>query len=285
MKSHAGVAIGAFCIAAVACLSSATSSFASVTCAYSPSDRLLAVTAADSFTRIARAGDELQVDDGDNPVACSGPPATVLHADSIQVTHTGRSADMLSLSGGQLAPGFTEEPTGVSEIELSYTALTFLNVRGGPAPERLTFGAGGLNLNGDDDTDVTGTFTALLVEGRGGNDTIAPQPGYTTAAPRRILLGEAGNDLLIATPDGAVLHGGDGHDRLVGGGGHDNLTGGRGTDVIRGGKGRDLIRAIDGRADRVSCGPGIDRAKVDGIDHVKGCERLIAIKRRGPVRR
>jgi Ca2+-binding RTX toxin-like protein len=71
---------------------------------------------------------------------------------------------------------------------------------------------------------------------------------------------------------------------LIGGPKADNLTGGRGSDLLRGGKGNDLIRAIDNQRDRVLCGPGFDRAKVDGIDIVRGCERLIAIKRRGPVK-
>ena len=60
---------------------------------------------------------------------------------------------------------------------------------------------------------------------------------------------------------------------------------GAASDVITGGKGRDLVRAIDGSRDQVNCGPGVDRAKVDGIDVIKGCERLIAVKRRGPVKR
>ena len=46
----------------------------------------------------------------------------------------------------------------------------------------------------------------------------------------------------------------------------------------------DLIRAIDGARDKVDCGPGVDRAKVDGIDRIKNCEKLIAVKRRGPVK-
>src|SRR5204862_4518328 len=179
----------------------------------------------------------------------------------------------------------THEHTSIPEIAVQYLTPTFLDARGSAGADKLSFGAGGINLNGDDDTDVTGAFTTLLVEGRGGDDLIAPQTDYRRAAPRRVLLGEAGNDTLIATPDGSNLHGGQGHDKLTGGRGHDNLTGGRGADVIRGGKGRDLIRAIDGTRDRVNCGPGIDRAKVDGIDRVKNCERLIRVKRRGPVRK
>jgi serralysin len=99
------------------------------------------------------------------------------------------------------------------------------------------------------------------------------------------LLGGSGNDTLIATPDGSILHGGNGQDKLIGGAGHDNLTGGRGKDIMRGKKGRDLIRAIDGTRDRVNCGSGLDRAKVDGIDRVKNCEILIRVKRRAPVKK
>jgi Ca2+-binding RTX toxin-like protein len=285
MGSNRALAAGAFCFAAIAFLASAAPSFGAVSCDFSPSDHLLSVSATDSFTRVARSEDEIRVDDGHEVVQCGGPSPTVTHTDLIQVSHTGRSADTVDLGGGPLAPGFSSEPTGLSEIELQYLTPTFVDVRGTAAADSLGFGAGGINLNGDDDSDVTGVFTTLLVEGRGGDDRIAPQSDYARAAPRRVLLGEAGRDTLVATPDGSNLHGGNGHDKLIGGPGADNLTGGRGSDVIRGGKGRDLIRAIDGTSDRVNCGGGVDRAKVDGIDRLKGCERLIAVKRRGPVRR
>jgi Ca2+-binding RTX toxin-like protein len=276
---------GVLSLTAIAFLSSPASSLGAVECKFAPPDHLLSVSAADAFVRVDRSQDAIQIDDGHEVVSCQGPSATVLNTDLVQVSHTGPSADTVDLSGGPLAPGFSPEPTGSSEIELQYLTRTFVDIRGSAGPDRLSFGAGGANLNGDDDTDVTGQFTVLLIEGRRGADRISSQRGYTTAATRRVLLGQSGRDTLIATPDGATLHGGNGHDRLIGGPGRDNLTGGRGSDLIRGGKGRDLIRAIDGRSDRVSCGGGVDRAKVDGIDRVKGCERLIAIKRRGPVRR
>ena len=259
-------------------------SFGAVTCHNSPGQHLLSVTATDSFTKLVRTGTAIQVGDGHQVIDCSGPPTSVSDLDGIEVTHTGRSADVVDLHGGPFAPGFTAEPQGLPEIEIQYIGPTFLDVRGSAGPDHLTLGAGGVNLNGDDDVDVTGTFTTILVEGGGGNDFLGPQSGYATAAPRRVLLGGAGRDTLRATPDGSVLHGGNGRDRLIGGRSADNLTGGRGRDLIRGGKGRDLIRAIDGRTDRVNCGGGRDRAKVDGIDRVRGCERLIRVKRRGPVK-
>jgi Ca2+-binding RTX toxin-like protein len=277
-------AAGAFLIAAIAVLGTAAPSFGAVSCSYSATDRLVSVSATDDFTRVARSGDAIQIDDGHELVPCAGDAPTVLTADLIQITHSGPSAATVDLRGGPLAPGFTPEPMGTSEIELQYLTPTFVDVRGSALADRLGFAGGGANLDGDDDADVTGQFTVLLIEGGGGNDQLSSQSGYTRSAGRRVLLGQGGRDRLLATPDGSVLHGGNGHDRLVGGPGPDNLTGGRGADVIGGAKGRDLVRAIDGSRDRVSCGPGIDRAKVDGIDRVKGCEHLIAVKRRGPVK-
>ena len=70
------------------------------------------------------------------------------------------------------------------------------------------------------------------------------------------------------------LRGGAGDDCLIGGGGDDLLTGGGGRDVLRGGKGRDVFRSADGRRERVSCGRGHDRARIDPTDRVKGCEKV-----------
>jgi len=283
MKRSLAGAVGLTALT-IAFLAPAAPSFGAVTCDFSPPDHLLSISAVDSFTRIARSGQSIAVDDGHQPVDCRGS-ANVHNTDLVQVTHTGRSADTVDLSGGPFAPGFSNPATGVAEIKLQYLTPSFVDIRGTAGPDALSFAAGGVNLDGDDDPDVIGAFTTLLVEGRGGNDVIGPQAGHTRAAPRRVLFGQSGNDTLTATPDGSIIHGGNGHDRLIGGRGKDNLTGGRGSDLIRGGKGRDLIRAIDGTRDRVNCGPGMDRAKVDGIDKVKNCERLIKVKRRGPVKK
>ena len=70
------------------------------------------------------------------------------------------------------------------------------------------------------------------------------------------------------------LRGGAGDDCLIGGGGDDLLTGGGDRDVLRGGKGRDVFRSADGRRERVSCGRGHDRARIDPTDRVKGCEKV-----------
>ena len=70
------------------------------------------------------------------------------------------------------------------------------------------------------------------------------------------------------------LRGGPGDDCLIGGAGADRLSGGPGSDVIRGGRGGDIARSADGTAELVNCGRGHDRARVDLIDRVSGCERV-----------
>jgi len=61
---------------------------------------------------------------------------------------------------------------------------------------------------------------------------------------------------------------------LDGGPGNDRITGGYDADRLHGGPGRDAIVAVDGRRDRVDCGPGRDTALVDRIDRVRNCERV-----------
>jgi Ca2+-binding RTX toxin-like protein len=91
-------------------------------------------------------------------------------------------------------------------------------------------------------------------------------------------LAGAGNDRLL----GSANHGGnqlrgeggadrilgrDGNDALYGGAGNDRLKGGPGKDYLAGGGGSDLLLARDGERDqRILCGSGSDRARVDPID-------------------
>lgn len=103
-------------------------------------------------------------------------------------------------------------------------------------------------------------------------------------ACRNQVLGTTGKrDKLDGTRFGDTLRGGKGNDRLRGRGGddclkgeagRDKLRGGTGRDILSGGSGDDVLKARDGERDRVRCGGGDDRAKVDKRDRVKGCETL-----------
>ena len=70
------------------------------------------------------------------------------------------------------------------------------------------------------------------------------------------------------------LKGGGGRDRLRGGNAADRLNGGKGKNRYSGGRGNDRIRAVNGRRERVNCGPGNDRAVVDAADRAVGCETV-----------
>jgi hypothetical protein len=70
------------------------------------------------------------------------------------------------------------------------------------------------------------------------------------------------------------LRGAAGDDCVIGNLGDDRLDGGADRDVLRGGKGGDVLRSLDGVRDRISCGRGRDRARVDRIDRLEGCEKV-----------
>ena len=120
-----------------------------------------------------------------------------------------------------------------------------------------------------------------------GHDTVAAQGGHDAA------FGQDGNDRLGGGDGNDRLGGGPGLDTVAGGSGADVLTdylgggllyGHSGTDRIYAGSGRfridagtesDYVSARNGRVDTINCGAGHDTARVDGIDRVAGCERVI----------
>ena len=93
----------------------------------------------------------------------------------------------------------------------------------------------------------------------------------------------------IGTPKNLVLNAGAGNDDIRGFAGlaglikstfngqdgNDEIRGTDGEDLLSGGKGFDLIRANDKAADRVECDGGIDLARVDRRDTVRGCEIVL----------
>ena len=120
----------------------------------------------------------------------------------------------------------------------------------------------------------------------------SPQP-CGGLAPKRCefaLVGKHGPDRLVGTDEGDDLRGRGGRDRLRGRGGRDCLRGGAGADRLNGGPhadrlaagaGGDRVNARDGERDRVRCGPGHDRARVDRHDRARGCEVCEAARRSG----
>jgi Ca2+-binding RTX toxin-like protein len=98
-----------------------------------------------------------------------------------------------------------------------------------------------------------------------------------------VIIGFNGADRLEGREDHDCLVGGKGDDSLLGEEGFDRLTAGKGDDLLDGGpdvnsynagRGRDFVKARNGKRERVRCGSGLDRAKVDRRDRVRSCERL-----------
>ena len=116
---------------------------------------------------------------------------------------------------------------------------------------------------------LIGTAGGDRIRGLGGNDSLQGLRGNDC------LNGGSGRDQLNGGPGADVLSGGPGRDRLTGRAGNDKLTPGRGRDIVSAGGGRDAIFANDRMVDRIDCGSGRDRARVDRVDIVAAnCERV-----------
>ena len=173
--------------------------------------------------------------------------ATVTNTDKISVTGAlGGQAARLDLANGPFAPGATVEATGTSEIEFEIDLLAggettssrdVVSVSGTGAVDTFRLGTLGVNLNGDNDPDITGpaaggatTTRAEVFElnGQGGPDVIS---------------GAASADVGGAFPNTLEtrLNGGPGNDQLTGGDGLDTITGGIDNDTENGGNGQDFF--------------------------------------------
>ncbi len=130
-------------------------------------------------------------------------------------------------------------------------------LRGGPGDDDLRANE---CMDQPDCQDATNISLGTRMRGDDGND---------------LLLGAERRDVLRAGPGNDKASGFLGRDRIRGGAGNDRLDGGAGRDVVRGGPGKDRIEARDGKRDRVNCGRGRDRAKVDSKDRVIDCERVV----------
>ena len=86
-----------------------------------------------------------------------------------------------------------------------------------------------------------------IQDGGAGNDVIFANLGQDTS------FGGGGNDVLWALARGDVHPGPGGEVDQVG-------------DTLDGGAGNDVFRTRDGEVDRITCGPGSDRALLDEVD-------------------
>ena len=205
------------------------------------------------------------------PVSCKGPAPTVTNTDSVTVALGKRSesADVLiDFLHGALAPGFTDEGDGSSEIEIGVdVGEGQVYVRGSREPDSVTVSA---NAGADATVDFGGPEASpdlavaraqgMILDAVGGDDAVA-----VYGRPFELESGEGGS----------LIIGGQGSDTLAGGPGAEGLVPGPGVDSVDAGGGNDVVLTADRGRDRIDCGPGWDRlfATIKDVA-VHSCERL-----------
>ena len=225
------------CAVALMSLFSATPAQAATTCTFVAP---VATVTLDPFASasLSRSGNAIQF----NLANCGA--ATVLNTDTIVVTGaSGAELLTIDLGGGQFAPGASTEASGAAEIELQLDlgtqpagARDRVLIRGTSGPDLLRLGAAGVNLNNDNDADLTGPGGGVIP---------------TTGAEGFTVLGLEQDDIItgqgavasagspVPAPISLDLSGGPGLDTLNGGSYDDTLDGGSEADFIKGNGGID----------------------------------------------
>jgi Ca2+-binding RTX toxin-like protein len=189
----------------------------------------------------------------------------------------GDGADLIEGGDGNDTITAGRNPTGTTD-----------DARGGAGDDRMIWNPG----QGDD-----------LNEGGDGSDTVEVNGGsvgedFTVkpGAAGRVRFDRTGPSptpgaffIDIGTSENLVLNAGAGNDEIKGfpglaglikstfngQDGNDEIRGTDGEDLLSGGNGFDQIRAIDKAADQVECDGGLDFARVDRRDTVRGCEIVL----------
>ncbi len=150
---------------------------------------------------------------------------------------------------------------------------------GGPGATAPCQGASARMFRGTGGNDqLNGSSSRDALFGLGGNDDIRAFAGkdcVAAGAGNDIVRSGASADLVKGGRGRDNLRGASGKDELRGGPGKDRLNGGSSRDVLKGGAGNDVIKAADFRPDKVRCGGGKDKVKVDSRDKVsRNCETV-----------
>lgn len=206
------------------------------------------VQSSEGGIRVTREGDNIEIFESYNNQSYCGTVTTI---DSMIIDMGGQSPYnqlIFDLTGGAFAPGYTQETTGVSEIEFSVknATTTAVRVEGSSGDEGFTIGkfrdnqtfedVHALNLNAgeestgkDNDVAIRGGPKWLHVSGGSGNDTISAAGTGT--------IGSSPASVGVQFSDGQGVDsvvGGDGPDRWSTWGGWeqgDSFSGGLGVDT------------------------------------------------------
>jgi hypothetical protein len=239
---------------------------------------------AETHSVTSVVNNSLSVHDG--RIFVGGKPcgdATVFNTDVIRMIDPNQ---FVAISG-VLAPGFTPESEGQSEIEVSIESglpLISMLLDSTAQPDVMILGADGLNSNADQDMDVTVSSSDWTLRLHEGEDFLTAEGGSGTGAPYAGAMnsnGGGGADRIVLEQALWRAFGGAGADRVIGGrqlNGRQDLEGGGGRDVLKGGPGRDYLLGGPGR-DKLFGGPGRDTCS-DRVAVFRSCE--VIFRKAGP---
>lgn len=190
-----------------------------------------------------------------------------------------------------LAGGFDVSPDGRTVVFAAWVGWTYgdgstlyvVSTNPGAAPRRLTPTActivpddasGSLRgrcFGGTDGADgIVGTVFGDVIIAGSGADSIRAGDG------QNIIQAQWGDDVVRSGDGPDSIEAGDGDDVVRSGAKRDLVQPGSGRDTVVTGSGNDSIIANDGERDVLDCGTGgRDRATVDAIDSLRGCEKRI----------
>lgn len=203
--------------------------------------------------------------------------ANVTNTNTIVVVAKSRAQKFtIDLSGGPLAPGASKERVGQSEIEINVNlgaGFNTVTIVGSTGRDNIRAGSNDVNLNADNDIDITlKGVQRLNLFGGAGNDALVGSSRCRNRYCWNVLSGGGGDDTVSGGAGNDYLNGGDGNDTLSAGAGTDGLDGGDGNDAVLGGPGDDnYLNGGDGN-DTVLGGPGDDN--IDAGDDSDGSDLL-----------
>ena len=148
-------------------------------------------------------------------------------------------------------------------------------VSGGRGNDCVEGGSGNDNLDGSNGNDfLLGGTGRDILNGGTGRDQFEGGSGSDK------LTGGSGSDRANGGAGRDKISGGPGNDRLDGGAGGDFIEAGQGGDRVNGGSGNDAINVAEAgpRGDVVNCGSGRDTVRIDSVDRVRNCERVLVLR-------
>src|SRR3989475_3836058 len=192
----------------------------------------------------------IKVGNGNDTIAVRGLDSTIVAGGGLDEINGGPGNDIISVSVGTDWKGAS---IGLSDVIVLGDGNNIFD--GGSSSDLITFGLGNNVIIGGSGIDIN----------IGYGNIIGPASVRNSTAEQ---LAAAGNDLIVAGPNGDSITGGYGNNTIYGGAGNDFIIAGLSStpghhNVVFGGAGDDTIRTVFGGAGDFSGGPGDDTYYVD----------------------